>query len=171
MITESLRGRSSSEILLFIDNVCENRIIRYPLSEHNYRDDGAIGKKIELVHLEPGTVHGKCEADMRGLELKSKNLNAKSNNINIAFFTNLIDMFPRTYEKIKDRLGFEEYEFEPGSNQIIIKRFTIYEDLNYEKFRHYVQMSMRNKGTSFDINKNRLKDMYEHTTVIFDDTV
>ena len=81
MFDESLGG-FPSEIVCMIDRVCTTRTIRYPLDEPNSKDDGRFGKIIEEHHLEPGSVHGRCQADMRGLELKTKNINL----INVILF-------------------------------------------------------------------------------------
>ena len=171
MFDESLGG-FPSEIVCMIDRVCTTRTIRYPLDEPNPKDDGRFGKIIEEHHLESGSVHGRCQADMRGLELKTKNLSTKSNNINIAYFkipenAAGVNMVDQAYNKIKDRLALEEFEFDKESGLIHIKRFTIYENLTFDKFRFNVKM----RNYSFDVNKNKLKKMYKKTIPIFDDLV
>ena len=172
MFVEFNGGQSMpSEILSFVKRVYTNKEIQFELDEYNRKDDGAIGKKIEEVHLEPGTVHGKCESDMPGLELKSKNINSKSNDINIAFISDPTDMVDRVFNKIKDRIGFEEFEFDEELNRVVIKRLTIYENLSFENFRIGVRFTNRSaKGFSFDVNKNKLSQMYEKTIIVFDDT-
>jgi len=102
--------------------------------------------------------------------LKSKNISAKSNDINIAFISDPVDMVIRVYDKIKDRIGLEEYEFDKETNRIIVKRFVIYENLSYENFIAGVRFNNRSrKGWSFDVNKNKLSQMYEKTIIVFDD--
>jgi hypothetical protein len=172
MIVKFNRGQSMPpEILSFVNRVYANKEIQFGLNEYNNKDDGAIGKKIEEVHLEPGTVHGECAPDIPGLlELKSKNISAKSNDINIAFISDPVDMVIRVYDKIKDRIGLEEYEFDKETNRIIVKRFVIYENLSYENFIAGVRFNNRSrKGWSFDVNKNKLSQMYEKTIIVFDD--
>jgi len=163
-------GGLSSEIVCMIDRVYTNRTIRYHSDEWSCKDDGRYGKIIEQFHLEPGTVHGECKADMPGLELKSKNINTKSNDINIAYFKRPendagVNMVIQAYNKIKDNLVFEEFYFDKETSEIQIKRATLYQGLTLDNFRFNVKM----RNMSFDVNKNDLKDMYKRTTPIFND--
>ena len=163
-------GGLSSEIVCMIDRVCTNKTIRYYSDEWSCKDDGRYGKIIEQFYLEPGAVHGECKADMPGLELKSKNILTKSNSINIAYFDRPendagVNMVIQAYNKIKDNLLFEEFYFDKETNEIQIKRATLYQGLTFDNFRFNVKM----RNMSFDVNKNDLKDTYEKTIPLFND--
>ena len=168
MIDNSLGGLSS-EIVCMITKASTNKTIRYSEDEWHTKDDGRFGKIIEDLYIESGGVHGRCEADIKGCEIKSKNLASKSNDIKIAEFyrpinADGVNMIYQAYNKIKDSLLFAEYVV-PESGAIIVKRITFFQDLPWPKFKSFVKM----RDMNFDINKNKLKKMYKKTTVIFDD--
>ena len=168
MIDNSLGGLSS-EIVCMLTTASTNKTIRYSEDEWHPKDDGKFGKIIEDFYIEPGGVHGRCEADIEGCEIKSKNLASKSNDIKIAEFYRPVNdagvnMIYQAYDKIKDSLLFVEYVVSE-SGALIVKRVTFFQDLPWQKFKSFVRIRNR----SFDINKNKLKKMYKKTTVIFDD--
>ena len=162
-------GGLSSEIVCMLDRVSTNKTIKYSEDEYHPKDDGRFGKIIEDFYIEAGGVHGRCEADIKGCEVKSKNILTKSNDIKIAEFYRPVNdagvnMFYQAYDKIKDSLLFSEYVV-PESGAIVVKRITFFQDLPLQKFKSFIRI----RNMSFDINKNKLKKMYKKTTVIFDD--
>jgi hypothetical protein len=164
-------GGLSSEVVCMLDRACANITIRYNEDEWHSKNDGRFGQIIQDLYVEPGGVHGRCEADLKGCEIKTKNLASTSNDINMADFNNPwnadgVHMFHQTYNKIKDSLCFVDYVLsEPGV--IIVKRITLYQDLPLKKFKSYIRI----RNMNFNVNKNKLKLMYKKTKIIFDDLV
>ena len=124
MVDNSLGGLSS-EIVCMLTTASTNKTIRYSEDEWHLKDDGKFGKIIEDFYIEPGGVHGRCEADIEGCEIKSKNLASKSNDIKIAEFYRPVNdagvnMIYQAYDKIKDSLCYIEYEVESDGQRRVV---------------------------------------------------
>jgi len=141
--------------------VVKNKIINYPKHLHNKKDSGAVGKFVEDYFID--SPHGNNTEDIKGLELKTKDIES-GNDISIAGYNNPVEMFERTYNKIKKRIGYIQYKIR--KDKIHIVSFKIYEKCTLINFKIFVR-SIKNKSKiKYRIYAKDLPNMYEKELII-----
>jgi len=150
----------TKEVKLLEKRVVSNPIINCPKNIDN-RDSGAIGKYLETILIDNS--HNDNKEDIKGLELKTKNISS-SETLSLANYTNAINSFDRTFNKIKRRLGLILYKIK--NNKIIIISFKIYETCKKDIFDRVIITSHRKSQMKFLVQMTKLDFMYKTVRVV-----
>jgi len=148
------------EVRQLTERVVSNPVIDYP--NQNKKDSGDVGKFLENFFI--NNPHKNNSEDINGLEFKTKNIKAKSKDISLAKYTNPINAFNRTFNKIENGLGLYEYDIK--KKKIILKRYTIFQKCNKDIFKRLVKPIIGSKDFSYSVNSETLSFMYDSIKTI-----
>jgi len=137
-----------------VDRIVNNLTIDYSIK--NKKNSGEIGNFLEKFFID--NIHKKNSSDIPNLELKTKNIQASSKYISLATYTNPKNALERTYEKIKNHIGYIEYEY--LNRKIYIRRFTIFKKCDIKEFRKAVNIR-GGKEFSLNISANYLPIVFK----------
>ena len=135
--------------------------IRHSVNEY---DCGSSGKLIESLLVPKKYRHTKNVSDMPKLELKTKNEDTSSNNLNLTKYTDFKNAFKRTYNKIKDNLALVYYF--KNDNNIHLTRMFIFKKLDFSLYARYLQINTRKNELKHNMTFINLKKCYDSYELI-----